>query len=79
MYGCNRPPEQKKRDALIAEGELSRSILASAAEAIAVCDNDGIIISANEALKGLCGCNPLFQPFDTVLPLQSNPGVSGAV
>ncbi len=61
--------EQKRRDELIAAGELARSILASAADAIAVCDKDGIIISANDALTRICGVNPLFQPFDTVLPL----------
>ncbi len=62
--------EHKKRDELINAGELARSILASTREAIAVCDKDGVIISANQALCDVCGLNPLFQPFDAVLPLQ---------
>lgn len=62
--------EHKQRDELIAAGELARSILASAAEAIAVCNNEGIIISANHELTRVCGFNPLFQPFDTSLPLK---------
>ena len=61
--------ERKQRDELIAAGELARSILESAAEAIAVCDETGRIIAANAGMKQLCGVNPLFQPFDTVLPL----------
>jgi PAS domain S-box-containing protein len=71
--------EHKKRDELIAAGELSRSILESAAEAIAVCDTDGTIIRANTALKNLCGSNPLFQPFDAVFPLEIVREASGAV
>ncbi len=69
--------EHKQRDELIASGELARSILASAAEAIAVCNNDGVIITANHALSSLCGFNPLFQPFDDVLPLQIVDGEAG--
>ena len=62
--------ERKQRDELIAAGELARSILESAAEAIAVCGEAGHIIAANEGMKQLCGVNPLFRHFDTVLPLR---------
>jgi PAS domain S-box-containing protein len=62
--------ERKKRDELLAAGRLSTSILDSAAEAIAVCDETGKIISANEALENLCGFNPKFQAFESALPLE---------
>ncbi len=67
--------EHKKRDELIAAGNLARSILEHAAEAIAVCDRDGRIIDGNDALRRLCGVAPRFQMFDEVLPLEIvNPG-----
>jgi len=62
--------EHKKRDELIAAGKLARSILESAAEAIAVCDETGQIISANKAMEELCGFNPLFRFFDEAVPLE---------
>lgn len=64
--------ERKKSDELIAAGKLASSILESAAEAIAVCDETGRIFSANQALEDLCGFNPLFQPFEAALPLEVN-------
>jgi PAS domain S-box-containing protein len=60
----------RARDELIAAGKLSKSILDSAAEAIAVCDEAGTVITGNDALERLCGINPLFRPFDSVLPLE---------
>ena len=62
--------ERKKRDELIAAGKLSTSILESAAEAIAVCDESGTIILTNQALEDLCGGNPLYQNFNVALPLE---------
>ncbi len=66
--------ERKRNDELIAAGRLSTSILESAAEAIAVCDQAGRIVTANQALERLCGSNPLFQPFDLAIPLKVNDG-----
>jgi PAS domain S-box-containing protein len=62
--------ERKKRDEVVAAGRLATSILDSAAEAIAVCDEGGTIIRANKAMEELCGFNPLFERFETVMPLQ---------
>jgi PAS domain S-box-containing protein len=62
--------ERKLHDELIAAGTLARSILESTSEAIAVCDDSGHIIAANEAMARLCGTNPLFQAFDAALPLE---------
>ena len=67
--------ERKRNDELIAAGRLATSILESAAEAIAVCDQEGRIVTANQALERLCGSNPLFQPFDLAIPLKVNDGV----
>ena len=66
--------ERKKRDELIAAGRLATSILESAAEAVAVCDENGRIISVNQVLEDLCGFNPMFQPFESALPLKLNGG-----
>ena len=68
--------ERKKREELIAAGKLATSILESAAEAIAVCAEDGKIIHANQALEELCNCNPLFQSFAVALPLQDGDGAA---
>ena len=65
--------ERKKRDELIAAGRMATSILESAAEAIAVCDESGKIIRINAALVDLCGFNPLFQHFDAAVPLHLHP------
>ncbi len=62
--------EQKRRDELIAAGNLARSILQNACEAIAVCDQDGRVILANEALCDLCGRNPLFENLDHILHME---------
>ena len=43
--------ERKKRDELITAGKLATSILESAAEAIAVCDDTGRIVRVNKALE----------------------------
>ncbi len=68
--------EHKQRDEMIAAGNLARSILQHAAEPIAVCDPDGRIILANEALRKLCGVDPLYQHFDDVVPLELSEGSS---
>jgi PAS domain-containing protein len=62
--------ERKKRDELLAAGRLSTSILESSAEAIAARDETGKIISANEALENLCGFTPMFENFESALPLE---------
>jgi len=69
--------ESKKREELVASGRLATSILDSAAEAIAVCDEIGMIISANEALENLIGFNPVFQTFESALPLELNAESAG--
>jgi PAS domain S-box-containing protein len=61
--------EQKQRDEMLAAGALAHSVLESAADAIAVCDQNGQILMANGAMKALCGFNPWFLSIDRVLPL----------
>lgn len=63
--------ESKARDELIAAGQLATAILQSAAEAIAVCDEEGRVIAGNQALEELCGCNPLYQPLDGIVRFES--------
>jgi PAS domain S-box-containing protein len=62
--------EQKRQERIVAAGKLARTILEQALEAIAVCDEQGRVILASNALHDLCDCNPLFQPFDSVLALE---------
>ncbi len=61
--------DKKKNDELLAAGRLATGILDSAAEAIAVCNQSGTIIKANEAFRILSNSNPVFQSFEKVLPL----------
>lgn len=61
--------EQKRNQEMLAAGKLARLIMEQATEIVAVCDTDGRILQASNALEQVCGSNPLFQPFDAVLPL----------
>ena len=61
-----------KNEELLAAGRLATTILDSAAEAIAVCDQDGIVIRFNEAFRILCNCNPMFQHFEKVMPFEED-------
>ena len=63
--------ESKKWETMLAAGRLASSILESAAEAIAVCDENGIIVRGNKALQDLCGLNPVGKSFERTLPLQT--------
>ncbi len=62
--------ERKAREELISAGKLAETILQSAAEAIAVCDQSGYIIVCNKAFKDLTGGNPILRPFDEAMPLE---------
>lgn len=61
--------DQKRDEALVAEGKLSQEILSQAEQAIAVCDESGRIIRASQGLHLLCEQNPLFLPFQQIFPL----------
>ena len=60
---------QKQHEELIAAENLARSMLQQAADAVVVCDPDGVIAFASPAAHELCGRNPLGQPFADVFPL----------
>jgi PAS domain S-box-containing protein len=60
---------QKQHEELIAAENLARSMLQQAADAVVVCDPDGIIAFASPAAHELCGRNPLGQAFADVFPL----------
>ena len=61
--------EQKRNQEMLAAGKLARLIMEQATEIVAVCDTEGRILQASQALEQVCGTNPLFQLFDSVLPL----------
>jgi PAS domain S-box-containing protein len=66
--------ESKKWEDLISADKLTKSILDSSAEGIAVCDGSGNILTLNGALKRLCGSNPILEHFDRAFPLQIEDG-----
>ena len=55
--------DQKRDQLMLAEGKLAKLIVDQAAEAIAVCDANGMIIMCNRILNELAGQNVLFQDF----------------
>jgi PAS domain S-box-containing protein len=61
--------EQKRHQEILASEAFSRAIFDQTADAIAVCDQSGRIIRANQAVEQLCGDNPLLQPFSALFPL----------
>jgi PAS domain S-box-containing protein len=61
--------EQRHYEAMVEEGELSRLILAQAAEAIVVIDARGMILRASESAQKLAGRNILLQHFDAAFQL----------
>ncbi len=66
--------EQKRQEAIIADGKLIQEILQQAELAMAVCDRSGRIIRASKGLHELCGQNPLLLPFHLVFPLKLSSG-----
>jgi PAS domain S-box-containing protein len=68
--------EQKRQEAMLAEGRLFKAILEQAEHAIVVCDAKGIITQASRAAKHLFSGNPLLRRFEEVFPLRL--GVQGS-
>ena len=61
--------EQKRRERLVADEAMARSILEQVADAVIVCDDSGRVLRASRAAHDLCGTNPSFQAFDSVFSL----------
>lgn len=67
--------EQKKRlDQVAAAERLARSILDQTADAIIVCDADGIVIRASAAAIMLCGHDPTLRHVEEVFSFQTEDG-----
>ncbi len=62
--------EQKRNEEIVAAGQLARTILDQAAQAIIVCDDGGRIIQTSRMAQGLCEKNPIFQQFDALFKLE---------
>ena len=56
--------EQKLNEAIVAEGKLCSEILLQTEQTIIVCDPHGRIIRTSKRALEVCGCNPLFEPFE---------------
>ena len=64
--------EQKRNEEIIAAGQLARSILDQAAEAILVIDPEGRIVRASRATDKLAGTAAVWRRFDDVLRLRQS-------
>jgi len=63
--------EQKRIEKILSSGQLASIILEQAAEAIVVCDPEGVIIRASSQARRLCGQeNPIGSNFEDVFPLE---------
>ncbi|MBL9101903.1 MAG: response regulator [Myxococcales bacterium] len=61
--------ELKRRERLVADEALARSILEQVIDAVIVCDSDGKVLRASRAAYELCGQNPILKPFDQMFEL----------
>lgn len=69
--------EKRRRDRLIADEAMARSILDQVADAVVVCDTHGVVLRASRAAHDLCGADPSLQPFERAFPL-TRVGLEGA-
>ena len=71
--------EQKRRERLVADSAMARSVLEQVADAVIVCDVVGTVLRASRTAHDLCGTNPILRPFDEVFCLSrlSPEGVEG--
>ena len=69
--------EQKRNQEMLAAGKLARLIMEQATEIVAVCDAHGRVLQASHALEQICGANPLFQTFDSLMTLELQSPESG--
>ncbi len=60
---------QKRHERLLAEERLSRSIIEQAADAVVVCNENGIVTRASRVAFDLIGRNCLHEPFDDAFPI----------
>jgi PAS domain S-box-containing protein len=61
--------DRRRYEEIVAAERLLRYILEQSLEGVAVCVN-GRILFASRSLHGICGRNPLMQPFDELFPLR---------
>ena len=68
--------EQKRRERLVADSAMARSVLDQVGDAVIVCDVAGTVVRASRTAHDLCGANPILRPFDEMFAL-SRPAASG--
>ncbi|MBN2032237.1 MAG: PAS domain-containing protein, partial [Deltaproteobacteria bacterium] len=61
--------DQKRNEAIVAEGRLTSQILLQTSEIFLLCDPQGRIIRASRSSEKLIGRSPIFQAFDEVFHL----------
>lgn len=61
--------EQKRRERLVADEALSRSILDQVADAVVVCDTEGVVVRASRSAQAMAEKNLLTRPFAESFPL----------
>lgn len=62
---------ERLRDKIISEELLAQSVLEQVADAVIVCDADGRIVRASQAVEDLLGADPMFAYFDDVMALNT--------
>lgn len=62
--------EQKHSEEMLAAEQLTRSMLEQAAEAIVVCDEEGLVVRASRAARRLCSQDPLLRTFRAAFPVR---------
>ncbi len=66
--------DQKRHEHILAEERLSRSIIDQSADAIVVCNEQGIVIRASEVVWDLIGRSCLEEPFNEIFDIRINSG-----
>ena len=62
--------EQKRNEQIVADERLTRSILEEVAEAMVVCDRQGMVLQTSREIHRLSERNVLFEPFAAAFPLE---------
>jgi PAS domain S-box-containing protein len=66
--------EQRRQERLVQAANLARAILDQAADAIVMCDEEGLVLRASRGAIELCRRDPITRPFAQAFPLKGADG-----
>jgi len=61
--------DQKRRERLVADSAMARSVLDQVCDVVIVCDVAGTVVRASRTAHDLCDANPVLRPFDDMFSL----------